>query len=148
MCCCGKSLVQAYSTTYYFKVCSISTDWIFAEFAEGFDYDGVHVDHFSTDVECDSPIPEGHALAGDVPVGTNCYIKCKEGFEFKDEEVHSSAAFVDRNGVKMYEMTCRDTHYHGFEFDVFDSAWDKYGDCGFISNYGFQCDIYPQCGPI
>ena len=135
--------------------CSLGLEWVLGEFEEGFDYDGAAIEHFSDDVECDSRWPDDHpdqAMAGMVPEGTNCYIKCKAGHEFKDEEVTAentwTSGFVERNGTMMYSITCRDTHYHGLEWDVFDSAWDKYGDCGFISNYGYQCDTYPQCAPV
>ena len=147
MCCCGKSLTCLHYLTH-FKVCSLNNLRLFSEFRQGFEFDDVHVDYFSTDIECDDPIPKDHALAGNAPLGTTCYIKCKEGYEFKDPELQTSLLFVERNGETVYKMRCKDTYDHGFEWDVFDSAWDAYGDCGYQSNYGYQCDTYPQCGPI
>ena len=78
-----------------------------------------------------------------VPEGKKCRVKCKEGYEFKDVD---PGYFVTKDGEWVFEITCKETWYYGMEFDILDDSWDKYGDCA--GDYGYNCDNYPQCGPI
>ena len=69
----------------------MSLENMFTEFAEGFDYDGVHEDFFSHEVECDDRVPLDHEdtyIAGKARLGSSCYLKCKDGYEFKERVIH------------------------------------------------------------
>ena len=72
-------------------------------------------------------------------MGSHCYIKCKEGYRFADEDQES---LDDQNRIK---ITCYDDWYHGMEWSILANTWDKYGDCN--GDYGNNCGDYPECIP-
>jgi len=42
-------------------------------------------EYFNPDIECDKRVPFDHPnpkVAGHVPYGGNCWLKCREGFKF------------------------------------------------------------------
>ena len=118
-------------------VCDRSIHW--EEFEYGFDEPGVKLAYFDKNLECDDLVPADNpdpAIAGKVRKGTNCYVKCKDGYEFKDEEL---------KGQDRFAIKCIESWYYDMTWDVFDGAWDKYSDCS--GDYGYNCGDYPQCGP-
>ena len=137
--------------------CLLNTDSIFWQFAQGFDYEGVHLDHFSEEVQCGDRFPLDHPdvyLAGLVPLGAKCYIKCKAGYEFKDAEVEStpwgnpsSPSFIRSvDGTYMYQIKCKETYNNTWKqtdymWDVFDPVWGG-------SSFKLDKAKYPQCGPV
>ena len=96
-------------------------DWIVRQFEYGFEeHDGFEIstDWFHPEIICDKndTIPIDYsdpAYAGEVKLGSTCYMKCKEGYKFHD---------VD--GDK-YFMTCTNNWSWGVEWNVFDNAWDR-----------------------
>jgi len=125
------------------STCYNSISWLLSEFELGYEHpeatsDGF-VDHL---VDCSETVPqdyEDQSIAGLPLMGSVCYLKCKEGYRFADEDQE----YLDEQD--RIQIRCYDDWYHGMEWSILGNAWDKYGDCN--GDYGNNCGEYPECIP-
>jgi len=125
------------------STCHVSVSFMLSEFELGYEHpdatsDGF-VDHL---VDCSEIVPqdyEDQSIAGLPIMGSHCYLKCKEGYRFADDDQPS---LDDQDRLK---ITCNDSWDHGMEWSILQYTWDKYGDCN--GNYGNDCGDFPECIP-
>ena len=141
------------------STCYNSISWLLSEFELGYEHpEATRLDflkfYFSVDnfelsdgfvdhlVDCSETVPqdyEDQSIAGLPLMGSVCYLKCKEGYRFADEDQE----YLDEQD--RIQIRCYDDWYHGMEWSILGNAWDKYGDCN--GDYGNNCGEYPECIP-
>jgi hypothetical protein len=125
------------------SVCGNSVTGMFSEFELGYEHPEATSDGFLDHlVDCTETVPqdwEDQSIAGLPLMGSKCYLKCKEGYRFADEDQE----FLDDQD--RLSMTCIDSMYFGMQWNILENPWDKNGDCD--GDYGNDCGDYPECIP-
>ena len=102
-------------------------------------------------VDCTETVPddwEDKSIAGSAVLGSHCYLKCKEGYRFADDDQQ----YLDdqnRRIIRCIQSRIYDPYGGGdwdtIDWDIFLDVQDIYGDCN--GDYGDNCNYYPECIP-
>ena len=95
-------------------------------------------------VDCTETVPddwEDKSIAGSALLGSHCYLKCKEGYRFADDDQQ----YLDdqnRRIIRCIQSRIYDPYGGGdwdmIDWDIFLDVQDVYGDCN--GDYGDNCN--------